>query len=146
MMNIIHYRNGQANMKKKAIYVSLGLLILLALGLFLNRQYHLNKYHETQRERIELFFHYNYKDITSITFTGTSTTPMGSLDFEGYFNGDEDERFTATIMSHEENFEYHNVISGDFDDKHFRGETYEKLVPVSQILKEQGDKSNNDHE
>lgn len=48
------------------------------------------KYYTEQRDRIELFFAYNYKDITLITFTGTSTTPMGSLDFEGYFNGDKE--------------------------------------------------------
>src|SRR5699024_1773754 len=133
-------------MNKRTIFTIIIVLIVVLGGIFMIRQYNIEKYYTEQRERIERFFHYNYKDITSITFTGTSTTPRGSLDFEGYFNGDEDERFTATIMSHEENIEYHNVISGDFDDKHFRGETYEKLVTVSQILKEQGDKSNNDHE
>ena len=108
-------------MNKRTIFTIIIVLIVVLGGIFMIRQYNIEKYYTEQRERIELFFHYNYKDITSITFTGTSTTPMGSLDFEGYFNGDEDERFTATIMSHEENFEYHNVISGDFDDKHFRG-------------------------
>ncbi len=54
------------------------------------------------------------------------------------------ETFTASIMSHEENFEYHNVISGEFDDKHFRGEKGGDLVPVSDILKEQEGTSKED--
>ncbi len=114
-----------------------GSLIVLVLGIYMIRQYNLEKYYTEQKERIEIFFQYNYKDITSITFTGTSTTPMGSLDFEGYFNGDEEETFTATIMSHEENFEYHSAVNGSFSDNHFKREELDgELVPVSEILKE----------
>src|SRR5699024_12392710 len=51
------------------------------------------------------------KDIASITFTSVSKNPMDTLVFSGYFNGDEDERFTASIMSHEENFEYHSAVN-----------------------------------
>src|SRR5699024_1484490 len=122
---------------RRLFFILVAVAIVLIVGFFMIRKYNVEKYYTEQRERIELFFHYYYKDITSITFTSVSKNPMDTLVFSGYFNGDEDERFTASIMSHEESFEYHNVISGDFDDKHFRGETYEKLVPVSEILKEQ---------
>ncbi len=133
-------------MNKKYGFIILGVIILVLGGLFMIRQYNLEKYYTEQKERIEIFFQYNYKDITSITFTGTGTTPMGSLDFEGYFNDDEEETFTATIMSHEENFEYHSVVDGSFNRKHFRKEELDgELVPVSEILKEQEGTSKEGH-
>ncbi len=100
-------------MNKKLLFIIAGSLIVLVLGIFMIRQYNLEKYYTEQKERIEIFFDYNYRDITSITFTDVGKNPMGTLVFEGYFNDDEAERFTASIMSHEENFEYHNVGVGD---------------------------------
>ncbi len=125
-------------MNKKLLFIIAGSLIVLVLGIYMIRQYNLEKYYTEQKERIEIFFHYNYRDITSITFTGVRKNPMGTLVFRGYFNDDEDETFTASIMSHEENFEYHSVVDGSFNREHFKKEELGgELVPVSEILKEQ---------
>ncbi len=63
---------------------------------------------------------------------------MGTLVFRGCFNDDEEETFTASIMSHEENFEYHSVVDGSFNRKYFKKEELDgELVPVSEILNEQ---------
>lgn len=123
---------------RRLFFILVAVAIVLIVGFFMIRKYNVEKYYTEQRERIELFFHYNYKDIASITFTSVSKNPMDTLVFSGYFNGDEDERFTASIMSHEENFEYHSAVNGSFSDQHFKREELNgELVPVSEILKEQ---------
>ncbi len=80
-------------MNKKLLFIIVGGLTVLALGIFMIRQYNLENYYMEQKERIEIFFHYNYKDITSITFTGVGKNPMRTIVVDGYFNDDEKRNF-----------------------------------------------------
>ncbi|OJG67679.1 hypothetical protein RV09_GL002448 [Enterococcus moraviensis] len=94
--------------------------------------YSYNDYINKQKERIELFFKYNYNNIDSLTFTETKKNPMGSLDFYGYFNSDKSNSFIGSVMPYQKEFERNNVMDGAFSRKNdkFKGR---KTYTVSEI-------------
>ncbi|OJG92363.1 hypothetical protein RV15_GL003156 [Enterococcus silesiacus] len=98
----------------------------------LNR-YSYNNYTNKQKERIELFFNYNY-NIDSLTFTKTKKNPMGTLVFYGYFNNDKENDFSASIMPYQKEFERNNVMDGKFSRKNDKFKD-RKTYTVSEIEK-----------
>ncbi|MGK0552757.1 DUF1433 domain-containing protein [Enterococcus faecalis] len=123
---------------KKKILLSLLMIILGVIGL---NYYNYNNYLNKQKERIELFFKYNYNNIDSLTFTKVDKTPMGALVFYGYFNKDKNNNFSADIMPYQEEFDGNISIDGKFDDLNFKfGD--KNIVSVSEILKIQKKKIN----
>ncbi|WP_271494331.1 DUF1433 domain-containing protein [Enterococcus sp. 5H] len=111
--------------------IGLGIIILGIKGL---NYYNYNNYKAKQKMRIELFFHYNYNNIDSLTFTKTKKNPMGTLVFSGYFNDDKENDFTADVMPYQKEFEGNITINGTFDTENAKFEN-EKTYSVSEIEK-----------
>jgi hypothetical protein len=111
--------------------IGIGIIIIGVAGL---NYYSYKDYMEKQKDRIELFFKYNYDNIDSLTFTETKKNPMGSLDFYGYFNSDKTNSFIGSVMPYQKEFEGNVVINGAFDKENAKfkeGKTYS----VSEIEK-----------
>ncbi|MHD0398042.1 DUF1433 domain-containing protein [Staphylococcus simulans] len=66
-------------------------------------------YFDVQKKRVTLYMKYNLKEFKSITFTKTSTNPMGSKVIDGYVNGDKNMEFTAEATS-ADNFEFNGGL------------------------------------
>lgn len=64
-----------------------------------------------EKERIEIYFKYNYKDIHNITITDVGTNPMGTDYIDGYANGDEKLDFSASL--YDKHFENGVVVSAE---------------------------------
>ncbi|WP_246369379.1 DUF1433 domain-containing protein [Listeria rustica] len=50
-----------------------------------------------EKNRIETYLKYNYKDISNVEITKTGVTPMGIPYIDGYVNGDKNLNFSADI-------------------------------------------------
>ncbi|WP_086314984.1 hypothetical protein A5821_002530 [Enterococcus sp. 7F3_DIV0205] len=113
------------------ILVAIGIMVVGISGL---NYYSYNDYMNEQKERIELFFTYNYNNIDSLTFTKIKKNPTGSLNFYGYFNNDKENDFIGKIMPSQKEFERNNAMSSSFareNAKFENGKTY----TVSEIEK-----------
>ena len=103
-------------MKKKSYFILFSLGLLLFSGAFYLYTNHQNKelaraeFWEKQKPRIETFFRYNYKNIETFHYTGTSQDPMG-ISIEGYVNGDKELHFTATVAGYETQFNDNSIVS-----------------------------------
>ncbi|MHD0398043.1 DUF1433 domain-containing protein [Staphylococcus simulans] len=98
-------------------------------------------YFDVQKERVTLYMKYNLKEYKSITFTKTSTNPMGAKIIEGYVNGDKNMRFVADASS-ADNFQFNGglILSEGIDDA-FKKE--EKSVDQIKEELEKNDSNNN---
>ncbi|WP_086314982.1 hypothetical protein A5821_002528 [Enterococcus sp. 7F3_DIV0205] len=110
--------------------IAIGIMVVGIAGL---NRYSYNNYTNKQKERIELFFNYNY-NIDSLTFTKTKKNPMGTLVFYGYFNDDKENDFSADIMPYQKEFEGNIAINGAFDNENAKFENG-KTYSVSEIEK-----------
>ncbi|WP_348921450.1 DUF1433 domain-containing protein [Enterococcus rotai] len=110
--------------------IAIGIIVVGIAGL---NRYSYNNYTNKQKERIELFFNYNY-NIDSLTFTKTKKNPMGTLVFYGYFNDDKENDFSASIMPYQKEFERNNVTDGEFSRKNDKFKD-RKTYTVSEIEK-----------
>ncbi|WP_139844065.1 hypothetical protein A5821_002529 [Enterococcus sp. 7F3_DIV0205] len=122
--------------------IAIGIMVVGIVGL---NYYSYNDYMNKQKKRIELFFKYNYNNIDSITFTETKKTPMGSLDFYGYFNSDKSNRFIGSVMPYQKEFEVNNGMTGSFARKHAKFENG-KTYTVSEIENSQRKKRRENNE
>lgn len=111
--------------------IAIGIMVVGIVGL---NYYSYNDYMNKQKERIELFFKYNYNNIDSLTFTETKKNPMGSLDFYGYFNSDKSNNFIGSVMPYQKEFERNNVMDGEFSRKNDKFKD-RKTYTVSEIEK-----------
>ncbi|GGC90918.1 DUF1433 domain-containing protein [Enterococcus wangshanyuanii] len=111
--------------------IGIGIIIIAVAGL---NYYSYKNYTVKQKERIELFFKFNYNNIDSLTFTETKKNSMGSLDFYGYFNSDKSNRFIGSVMPYQKEFEGDIVINGTFDTENAKFENGE-MYDVSEIEK-----------
>ncbi|SFJ31123.1 Protein of unknown function [Bacillus sp. 71mf] len=89
---------------------------------------------KVQEARVEMYIHYNVKDVKSITFTKREISPMGIPHIKGYINNDKELWFLASISTTE-----------NFEDKFSRSGELGKLIkkpekPVSEIEKEEKEK------
>ncbi|MBC1920350.1 DUF1433 domain-containing protein [Listeria booriae] len=91
-------------MKKKTLVISAISIILIIAGGALFMKYQNDKQKEQafwdeQKPRIELFFKYNFNDITSVTFDDDSqvVNPTGVPHMSGYLNGDKSLWFDASV-------------------------------------------------
>jgi len=121
-------------MKKK--YKLLLILAIVAFTIIGLNYYSYHNYLNKQKERIELFFKYNYNNIDSLTFTKIKKNPTGSLNFHGYLNGNQEEKFIGKIMPDQKESERNNVINYTFAMKNAKFED-RKTYSVSEILKVQ---------
>ncbi|EUJ31587.1 DUF1433 domain-containing protein [Listeria cornellensis] len=67
-----------------------------------------------EKNRIEIYFKYNYKDIHNITITDVGKNPMGTDYIDGYANGDEKLNFSASV--YDKHFENGIVMSAELGD------------------------------
>ncbi|MBC6310403.1 DUF1433 domain-containing protein [Listeria sp. FSL L7-1582] len=86
-----------------------------------------------QKQNIELYLKYNYKDIENVTLTDVEDTPMGKL-INGYVNDNTKLFFTATISG--DTFDNGIGLSGELGDL----AKYDKDKSVTEIKDEQNKK------
>jgi len=122
-------------------YKFLIVISILILGVIGMNYYSYNDYMNKQKERIELFYRYNYNNLESITFTKTKKNPTGSLNFYGYFNNNKENSFIGKIMPNQKEFEHQNVIDGEFARKNAKFENG-KIFSVSEIEKKKREETN----
>ncbi|MBA3926676.1 DUF1433 domain-containing protein [Listeria sp. W9-0585] len=89
-------------MKKRIIIVgSLCVLVAIAIGGIVIMNNNVENKQEAQmlveKNRIETYLKYNYKDISNVEITKTGVTPMGIPYIDGYVNGDKNLNFSADI-------------------------------------------------
>lgn len=85
-------------MKKKKIFILVIIIMIILLGvLFMEKKKNDDLKMDVQKERIEKYIEYNYKDIDSITFTDSKKVPTGGTYINGYVNKNKDMSFSGWL-------------------------------------------------
>ncbi len=127
---------------KKPIIIRLIIIVVIIAGiggvyLYMKHKNEVTeeKFWESQKPRIELFFRYNFEGIHSFHYTKTNKSPMG-ISIKGYVNGDPDLYFTADVAGYESEF---NGLSSN-SQKLGKLRKHSPTKSVDEILKEKENK------
>ena len=131
-------------MRNRTLFLITGIVILIAIigGGYLvmsqqKEQAEVTKeeFWEKQKPRIETFFRYNYKNIESFHYTGTSESPMG-ITIKGYVNGNGKLNFTATVAGYETEFNESSTVSEELDKLSKEPDTYKTVDEIEKMQQE----------
>ena len=133
-------------MQNKTLLIITGIVIILAIigGGYLvmsqqkeqeTREVAEEEFWEKQKPRIETFFRYNYRNIESFHYTGTSQDPMG-ISIEGYVNGDKKLNFSATVTGYETQFSDNSTVSEELGRLSKEPGTYKTVDEIENEQKE----------
>ena len=85
--------------RKLFLYILLVVIAVLLITCYFMHKHKKDKYIETQKARIDLYFKYNLKNYNSLQITNTYKTPMGGYFISGHINNDKRYYFDAHISS-----------------------------------------------
>ncbi|MBX8992724.1 DUF1433 domain-containing protein [Staphylococcus pettenkoferi] len=85
--------------RKLFLYISLVVIVALLIRGYVMHKHKKDKYIETQKARIDLYFKHNLKNYKSIQITKVDKDPMGGYFIYGHINNDKRYYFNANISS-----------------------------------------------
>ncbi|CAM3023358.1 DUF1433 domain-containing protein [Staphylococcus argensis] len=85
--------------RKTFLYITLATIAALLITGYIMHKHKKDKYIETQKARIDLYFKHNLKNYNSLQITNTYKSPMGGYFISGHINNDKRYYFDAHISS-----------------------------------------------
>ncbi|WP_186312881.1 DUF1433 domain-containing protein [Staphylococcus pettenkoferi] len=83
--------------RKIFLYIPLVVIVVLLITGYIMHKHKKDKYIETQKARIDLYFKHNLKNYKSLQITEVDKTPMGGYFIYGHINNDKRYYFNAHI-------------------------------------------------